>query len=145
MDKKGPPKSLVKPTLETPFHIDFNWWSQNDREWRVYLRGLLCTKHQEAFLKIEQNEVVDWIDPITAEVQQVDGLQHVLLTHCAQEEDFLTSHTALVEALFRIFVQNGNTPLNVNEISVKLNRPAAPILKILSGLRVYKGIRPIST
>ena len=23
--------SLVKPTVNTPFHIDFEWWRQNDR------------------------------------------------------------------------------------------------------------------
>ena len=33
--------SIVKPTPETPFHIDFDWWRENDREWRVHLRSLL--------------------------------------------------------------------------------------------------------
>ena len=30
--------SLVKPTVDTPFHIDFAWWKKNERDWHVYLR-----------------------------------------------------------------------------------------------------------
>lgn len=137
--------SLVKPTLETPFHIDFSWWRQNDRDWRVYLRSLLCDEHQESFAEIAEDEMVDWVDPETAEVRQVNGLQHILLGHCAQEEDFLTEHTALVEAVFRLFMKNGNVPMSVAEISDTLNRPAAPLLKLLSGARVYRGVRPMLT
>ena len=44
--------SLVKPTVKTRFHIDFDWWSQNDRDWRVYLRSFLCPEHQQAFAEI---------------------------------------------------------------------------------------------
>ncbi|MBW8011034.1 MAG: hypothetical protein FVQ83_07320 [Chloroflexi bacterium] len=135
--------SLVKPTLQTPFHIDFSWWKQNDRDWRVHLRSLLCLEHQEAFVAIDQAEKVDWVDPVTAEVQKVDGLQHVLLSHCAQEEDFLDSRTALTEAIFRLFMKNGNTPMSVGEIAEKLERKPIPILRTLSGGRVYRGVRPV--
>ena len=38
--------SLLKPGIQTPFHIDFAWWEQNDRDWHVYLRSLLCAEHQ---------------------------------------------------------------------------------------------------
>ena len=71
--------SLVKPTLNTPFHIDFDWWSRNDREWRVHLRSCLCLEHQNSFSELDSDELVDWVDPETAEVQRVDGLQHVLM------------------------------------------------------------------
>jgi hypothetical protein len=135
--------SLVKPTLGTPFHIDFTWWQQTDREWRVYLRSLLCSEHQEVYADIDADETIDWVDPETAEVHQVDGLQHVLISHCSQRDNFLQEHTALVEAIFRLFMQNGNSPMNVEEIAQKLNRPAQPILKMLSGHRVYRGLRPI--
>ena len=33
---------LIKPGIDTQFHIDFDWWKDNDRNWRVDLRGLLC-------------------------------------------------------------------------------------------------------
>jgi hypothetical protein len=135
--------SLVRPSKSTPFHIDFSWWQQNDREWRIYLRSLLCSEHQEVFAGVLEDELTDWVDPDTAEVQQVDGLQHILLSHCAQADDFLGEHTALVESIFRLFIKNGNSPMSVEELAEKLNRPATPILRTLSGARVYRGIRPI--
>lgn len=137
--------SLVKPTLETLFHIDFSWWSQNDREWKVYLRSLLSSEDQERFADIIDGDVmVDWVDPETAEVHQVDGLQHVLITHTAQQEGFLEERTAVVEAIFRLFLINGNTPMTILDIAEKLSRDPKPILRTLSGIRVYRGIRPIS-
>jgi hypothetical protein len=103
---EGKRSSLVKPTLETPFHIDFSWWSQRDREWRVYLRSLLSPGDQERFADIINGDVlVDWVDPETGEVQQVDGLQHVLISHTAQQEGFLDKRTAVVEAVFRLFLK----------------------------------------
>jgi len=78
--------SLIKPKLDTPFRIDFDWWKKNDRNWRVFLRSFLCDEHQILFEKLDNDEVVDWIDPKTAEVTQVDGLQHILITHCAKQK-----------------------------------------------------------
>jgi hypothetical protein len=136
--------SLVKPTLDTPFHIDFNWWSQNDREWRIHLIGLLTQEEQERFANIiEGDELVDWVDPETAEVHQVDGLQHVLITHTAQKEGFLAERTALTEAIFRLLLIGGNSPMTVVEIADELGRDPKHILRTLSGGRVYRGIRPI--
>ena len=98
--------SLVKPSLQTRYHIDFHWWQQNDRDWRVYLRSNLCPEHQRAFENVLTEQKVDWVDPNTGEVQQVDGLQHVLITHCARQESFITQHSTLVDAAFRIFLAN---------------------------------------
>jgi hypothetical protein len=134
--------SLVKPTLQTRFHIDFDWWAQNERDWHIDLRGFLCPEHQEAFAKTHDNDLVDWVDPETAEVQRVDGLQHVLITHCAKQQDFITQHTTLVDAVFRIFLANGNTALTPVELAEQVGRSPQVILSTLSGARVYKGLRP---
>jgi hypothetical protein len=133
--------SLVKPTLTTPFHIDFDWWRQNDQEWRIHLRSCLPVEYQQAFVDADTEEV-DWIDPETAEVQRVDGLQHVLINYAAETPDFITSQTTLIESVFRILLANGNTPMTPNEMSEKLHRPPMTILRTISGTRVYKGIRP---
>ncbi|MBN2044403.1 MAG: hypothetical protein JW757_05215 [Anaerolineales bacterium] len=136
--------SIVKPTLDTPFHIDFDWWRDHDREWRVHLRGLLSPEIQEKYADIiNGDELIDWVDPETAEIQQVDGLQHVVITHSAHEEGFLDPHTALVEAVFRFLLINGNTPMTVVELGEGLNRDPKHLLRLLSGVRVYRGIRPI--
>jgi len=139
---EGKKFSLVKPTVETPFHIDFDWWMKTDNNWRVYLHDCLCYEHQAAFSGYEESGTIDWIDPDTAEVQEVDGLQHILMTHCAKQPDFVTANTALVDAVFRVFLANGNIPLTPKELSEKVNRPAETILRTLAGPVVYKGLRP---
>jgi hypothetical protein len=135
--------SLLKPTLETPFHIDFDWWKQNERDWHVYLRSLLCPTHQDLYRNLEEGELLDWVDPKTAQVKQVDGIQHALMSHCAQQPDFLTEHTAIVEAVFRLFLTNENAPMTSEELGMRLNRSPEMILRTLSGPRVYKGLRPL--
>lgn len=135
--------SLVKPTIHTRFHIDFNWWENNDRDWRIYLRSNLCPEHQKLFSSSQGSDVMDWIDPQTAEVRRVDGLQHILISHCARQPGFITDRTALVDAVFRIFLANGNNPLSCVELSERLGKPAETILRTLTGVRVYKGVRPI--
>jgi hypothetical protein len=134
--------SLLKPTLKTPFHIDFEWWKQNERDWHVFLRSLLCNEHQETLVNIDEGQRVDWVDAETAEVKPVDGLQHALMSHCALQPDFLSTQTALVEAVFRTFLVNGNTPMTAEELAHVLSRPADTILRTLTGPRVYRGLRP---
>jgi hypothetical protein len=137
--------SLLKPTIQTPFNIDFDWWEQNDRDWHVYMRSLLCPEHQLSFNDVEEDSLIDWIDPLTAEVKQVDGVQNALMTHCALQPDFVNPHTAMVEAVFRIFLVNGNQPMSAADLSKKLNRPADIILRTLTGPRIYRGLRPFNT
>ena len=141
---EGKRTSLIKPTVATPFHIDFDWWQKNERDWHVYLRSLLCAEHQAAFANVEEGKMIDWVDPVTAEVKPVEGVQNTLMSHCVKQPDFLTGQTALVEAVFRLFLTNGNIPMSSDELGSRLNRPAVTILRTLTGGRVYKGIRPVS-
>ncbi len=135
--------SLLKPTTKTPFHIDFAWWKQNERDWHVFLRSLLCIEHQESFANFDEGSMIDWIDPETAEVKPVDGIQHALMTHCALLPEFLNERTAIVEAIFRTFLANGNVPMSADELSQRLGKSAATILKTIAGPRVYRGLRPL--
>ncbi len=135
--------SLLKPTLQMPFHIDFDWWEQTDNDWHVFLRSLLCSDHQQALADLQEGALIDWVDPRTAEVQQVDGIQHALMTHCALQPDFVDPHTAVVDAVFRLFLANGNQPMTAMDLGKRLNRPAETILRTLAGPRVYRGIRPV--
>ena len=134
--------SLLKPSIKTPFHIDFEWWKNNESDWHVFLRSLLCTEHQEAFANFEEDVLIDWIDAETAEVKAVDGIQHALMTHCALLPEFTDARTAMVEAVFRIFLVNGNIPMSAEDLGKKLGRSADTILKTIAGPRVYRGLRP---
>lgn len=133
----------IKPTLDTPWHIDYKWWEKEGRDLRVYLRSHLCPEHQAIFQSHLNLQEMDWVDPDTGEVRRVDGFQHTLRTHCSQQPDYITSYTPLVDAIFRIFLANGNTPLSARELADRLGRNPESILQTLAGARIYKGLRPV--
>jgi len=133
----------ARPTIQTHFHIDFNWWQTRDRDWRVFLQSLLCPEHQAMFADLPDDHLVDFVDPATAEVQRVDGLQHVLITHCAKREEFISPRTILVDAIFRIFLANGNVSMTPVELSQITGRSPDLILRVLTGETIYRGLRPI--
>ncbi len=134
---------IIKPTLTTRFHIDYEWWGRNEREWRVYLLSHLCPEHRATLESVSESARIDWIDPVSGEVRSIDGIQHALVSHCSLQPEYIGPHTTLVDAVFRVFLANGNVPLTVSEIAEKINRPALTMLRTLSGNRVYKGIRPV--
>lgn len=137
--------SLLKPTAQTPFHIDFAWWEHNDRDWHVFLRSLLCAEHQQKLADASEDALIDAIDPRTAEVHPVNAVQHALMTHCALQPDFVSERTTVVEAVFRVFLVNGNQAMSADELSRQLKRPAQILLKTLTGPRVYRGLRPLES
>jgi hypothetical protein len=110
IEGEAPRPSLIKPTLDTPFHIDFSWWRQNDREWRVFLRGLLGEEKEAELAEVNLEELVDWVDPNSGEVSQVDVLQYLLSTYYTQQAD--QEGTSLIESIFRAYLKNGNHPLS---------------------------------
>jgi hypothetical protein len=141
---KFKPKPLVKPTLDTPFHIDFGWWERENRDLRVYLRSYLCTEHRAVFEGYTDIQEIDWIDEDTAEVTRVDGLQHTLRVHCSLQPGYITPNTSLVDAVFRVFLANNNKPLSSVELGARIKRDPTLILRTLSSGRVYKGLRPFN-
>lgn len=132
----------VKPTLDTRFHIDYEWWDHEGQELRVYLLSHLSPEQREFFTQHRETEGVDWIDPVTAEVHQVDALQRAL-QEAARQPDFITAHTSLVDAVFRVFLANNNVPLTPVELSQHVERPPMTILRTLTGATIYRGIRPV--
>jgi hypothetical protein len=107
----------------------------------VFLRGLLGPEQEDTLAQVNLDDRVDWVDPRTGEVQQMDALQYLLSNHYAKAGD-TDEGVSLVEAIFRAFLKNGNHPLSARELGEALERPAQTILRTLAGARVYRGIRP---
>ena len=134
----------VKPTLDTKFHIDFDWWEEQGRNLRVYLQSQLCPQCRAEYADRAPEEI-DWVSLDTGEVRQVDILWHVIRTHCSQQPDYITERTPLTTAIFRIFVANDNTPLTPSGLHQLLRRKSPTlILRTIGGRQVYMGIRPVS-
>jgi hypothetical protein len=135
-----------RPTVETKFHIDYEWWEKSGRDFRLYLRDQLCDECRERFIDHQNTENVDWVDPETGEVRQTDALRECLRTRCANDPDYINERLPLASACFRVFLANNNTALSPNELHQFLPwKPADAILRTLSGGTVYLGLRPVET
>jgi len=143
MSDKVKKASLIKPNVDTLFQIDFDWWKENDSNWRIFIQSFLCQRHQEMFANQDENIQIDAVDPNTAEVKPVDGMLHALVTHCAKQEEFLNANVPLISKIMRVFLSNGNQPLSPKQLSELVGRPPMTILLTLTGPQVYKGIRPL--
>ena len=141
MQTTGKPSALVKPTLDTLFHIDYSWWERSDEDLRTYLISHLPLEQRERLSQSTENQVVDYVDPDTGEVFQLDELG-LLIQEASKDADFINPHTSLVDGIFRVFLANGNVPQTPKELADRIGRPASLILKTLSGGRIYKGLRP---
>jgi hypothetical protein len=138
----GKPSALVKPTLDTRFYIDYSWWDREPPEaLRTYLLSHLLPEQRESIGQPTEKRVIDYIDPDTGEVSQLDELG-LAIQEAAKDTNFINQHTSLVDSIFRVFLANGNKPLSPRELTELIDRPADVILKTLSGARVYKGLRP---
>jgi hypothetical protein len=141
----APSSNLVKPTSETRFHIDYEWWKRSGQDLRLYMMGHLCEEHREAFAASAEaeNPVLDWIDPVSGQVTRVGRLTYALLSHCSQQPDYIVERTSMVDAVFRTLLAAGNRAMTPVELAERTGRSADTILRTLSGKTIYKGLRPV--
>jgi hypothetical protein len=135
----------VKPTINTKYHIDFDWWEQQRQSLRIYLASHLCPVCKVKYADSPPHNI-DWVDPQTGEVNQVDILWDVLRTCCSQQSDYITRQTPLTVAVMLTLIANDNKPLSSVELQESLDgrKPASSILRVLSGRKIYYGIRPVT-
>lgn len=135
----------VRPTLNTKYHIDFDWWREQNVDFRVHLSNQLCRECRQKYAEHHASELVDWVDPITGEVKRVDALWQALKSCCSTRPDYITETTPLTTAIFRVFLANDNVPLSPVELAerLKLSEPEI-ILRLLSKGTVHRGIKPIA-
>lgn len=132
---------LRRPTLETKFHIDFDWWDKSNLDLKTYLFSRLEIGDESA---LEQGvEFVDLVDGETGEVRRVEGFQYALQTYFGQLPDDFAKQTSLVDAIFYVLLANANKPMTASELAEKVGRQPEVILKTVGGPKIYQGIRPI--
>jgi len=135
-----------RPSLDTKFWIDYDWWKASGKDFRVALRGQLCPDCQARFPDHRNTDAVDWVDPETAEVVRTDALLQCLRNECARKPGFLSRSNPLITNVFRVFLLNGNQPLTPRELHEQLpwSEPEL-ILRTLTGGPIYQGLRPVMT
>lgn len=142
MSAPGKPSALIKPTLDTQFYVDYSWWDREhvNEDLTTYLLSHLLPEQRERLQGAERREV-DFIDPHTGEISQLDDL-NLALRIAAQDPNFINPQTSLVDSVFRVFIANNNQPLSPRQLAERTGRDAPTILRTLSGTQIYKGIRP---
>jgi hypothetical protein len=132
-----------RPTLDTRFHIDTNWWEEHGRDIRIYMRDLLCEECRPTLGSMPVDQLIDAVDPDTGEVRQVDALWDTVQSCCAQKADYLNDDAPIVDAIFRALVANGNKPMTIRELHALVGRrPPETLLRTLTAGEIYLGIKP---
>lgn len=116
------PSGLIKPTLMTRYHIDYSWWERSGDDLRTYLLSHLPVEQREKLSAVPDNALIEYIDPETGEVFELDQLRLALQT-AAKEPGFINPQSSVVDSIFRVFLSNGNVPLNSDELSAQIKRP----------------------
>jgi len=133
------------PTVNTKFNIDFSWWDKQNKDIHVFMRDLLCPECREGLASSPDIEMVDMVDPETAEVTKMDALWEAISACCSASPDYITAETPLLDGIFRLFLANGNRPLSVLEMHARLDKkPPETILRMLTKGQIYLGIKPAS-
>ncbi|HNT77420.1 MAG TPA: hypothetical protein PKH77_20600 [Anaerolineae bacterium] len=135
--------SFIKPTIDTLFHIDYSWWEEQNLDLGVQLVAHLPAELREVYAGQRVDERIDLIDWETGEVQQVQGLQYLIATRCGDDPAYIMQAPTLIEAVFRVFLSNGNQPLSARALSRLVGQPADRVLRVMSGGVVRKGLRPM--
>ena len=132
-----------RPTVDTKFHIDYEWWQTSGRNFRLYLLEQLCDECKQRFATHRETETVDWVNPDTGEVIEADALLQCLKSMCARQADFIDPRVPLTASVFRVFLINDNAPLSSRELHTIITwKQPETILSTLGGRTTYLGIRP---
>ncbi|HQZ70228.1 MAG: hypothetical protein ACH37Z_07500 [Anaerolineae bacterium] len=130
----------LRTDIQTPFHIDLDWWSSHGRSLDRYLREILGGQAAEDG---NPAALVDYIDPQTAEVFQLTAMWTQVLTQRAHRADFITSTMPMTNAVLRALIENRNRPMSAVQIHRRINRgsPQA-LLRVLQSAHQQYGIAP---
>ena len=121
----------VKPR----WFIDLDWYQQNNHSFFTLAQGYLCPKCRERLKK----EV------------SADELLTTIKDCCSKTPGFITDKLPILESIFRLFLANGNQPLDVEELGKQLSewrggdtyRTSAEVLPRLLKDEQYYGIRQV--
>ena len=115
--------------------IDLDWLQQNNRSFSALAQGCLCPKCRQQ-LKADDGEppAADFLATIK--------------DCCSETSGFITYKLPILESIFRLFLANGNQPLDLEELERKLSewwgeeayRISAEILSRLLSSDQYYGL-----
>lgn len=136
---------LLRPTVETPFAIDWDWFKKHGIDAQLAVRSQLCQQCRREFDQGAPIEEVDWVDPNSGEVFRVDSLREHIMAHCQWKPDYITTATPLATGIFRALLANNNRPLSPVQLAQRLGRSdPETILRVLTRGETKNGVVPVA-
>lgn len=121
------------------WHIDRGWLEANNRSWFALVRGSMCPK---CLKRLDSGKQKSFDDILTT-----------VRDCCSNEPDFISGGLPIMESVFRLFLANGNEPLDLIELGRQLSerrgvdtyRTSVEMLSRLLKRDEYYGIRPVES
>ena len=88
--------------------IDLDWYQQNERSFSVLAQRCLCPKCREQ------------LTTGGGELSPAD-LVSAIKDCCSKSPGFITDKLPILESIFRLFLANGNQPLDLEELGKQLS------------------------
>ena len=128
-------ENLTTEQVKQRWFIDLDWYQQNNRSFLALAQRYLCPKCREQ-LKGEMAAA----DLLTA-----------IKDCCSQTPGFITGELPILDSIFRLFLANGNQPLDVEALGTQLSewrggdtyRTAPEILSRLLNNDQFYGLREV--
>jgi len=119
--------------------IDLDWYQLNNRSFSTVAQSILCPKCYER-LKTNEGEIL------------AADLLSTIKDCCSKAPGFITGELPILESVFRLFLANGNQPLDLEELSKQLGerrggdtyRTSVEILSRLLSSDQYYGLRQVT-
>ena len=117
----------AEPERDAPrFYIDTAWYEQNGRSFKAMAQGRFCPSCQAKLGTVSQ-ERLPTVDKKTnrvvyevRDVQFGDQPMAVIRADCSKQRNYITADTPVIEAIFRVFLANGNQPATVERVREQL-------------------------
>ena len=124
--------------VESRWFINLDWYQPNNRSFSILAGRCLCNKCRKR-LQAEDKEI------------PAEKLLEAIKDCCSKETRFITSELPILESIFRLFLANGNQPLDLEELSKNLlewrggdtRRASVEVLSRLLGNERYYGLRQV--
>jgi len=101
-------EDLSTDQAKTRWYIDLDWYQLHNRSFSALARGCLCPKCRKQ-LKVAGGEI------------SATDLLGNIRDCCSQTPDFITGELPILESIFRLFLSNGNQPLDLEELGKQLS------------------------
>ena len=136
MEREEGKEDISPDQVRLCWFIDLDWYQLNNRSFFTLAQKCLCSKCRQR-LQIEEGEIAA-ADLLTA----IRGC-------CFKELGFITGELPILESIFRLFLANGNQPLDLEELGKQLSerrggdtyRTSVEVLSRLLESDQYYGLR----